>query len=127
MDKNENEFYYSYSAEKQRNIDRIIAKYTDDEENKFYQLVKLDERVETFATVVAIVYAIVSVLVFGTGMSIALSFNNIVLGSIVGLCGIIMLFFISGVRRYALDKRRKKMKPEIMALIKEINNNSNQK
>ena len=38
-----------------------------------------------------VLYAIVSFLVFGIGMSLCLVFNNIVLGTVIGLIGIVMI------------------------------------
>ncbi len=119
-DKKETGFYYSYSAERQREIDRIVTKYTDNSEDKFNELKKLDEGVESLATAVAIVYAIISVLVFGTGMSLCLAMNQMILGIIVSIVGIVMLFFIAPVRKFTLKKRRKKIRRKIMRLASEL-------
>lgn len=122
MDNNNNEkgFAFSYSAGRQREIDRIVSKYTDNREDKFQQMKKLDEGVESIATAVAIVYAIISVLVFGTGMSLSLAMNQMILGIVVGTIGLIMLFFISPVRKYTVKKRRQQIAPEILRLAEEI-------
>ncbi len=117
---NEKGFAFSYSAGRQREIDRIVSKYTDNREDKFQQMKKLDEGVESFATAVAIVYAIISVLVFGTGMSLSLAMNQMILGIVVGTIGLIMLLFISLVRKFTLKKRREKLAPKILALAEEI-------
>lgn len=122
MDKNENGFSLSYSAGRQREIDRIVSKYTDNKEDKFETLKKLDDSVESTGTAVAIFYAIVSVLIFGFGISLSLAYHNVISGAVVGLIGIVMLFFIAPVRRFVVKKRREKIAPKILELADEISN-----
>lgn len=118
----ENSFSFSYSAGRQREIDRIVSKYTDNKEDKFEQLKKLDDRVESSGTAAAIIYAIISILVFGSGMSISLAFHNVPLGAIVGLIGIVMLFFTAPLRRFVVKKQRERIAPKILELADEITN-----
>ena len=122
MDNNNNEkgFAFSYSAGRQREIDRIVSKYTDNREDKFQQMKKLDESVESTATAVAIIFAIISVLVFGSGMSLSLAMNQMVLGIVVGLLGIIMLFFISPVRKYIVKKEDRRLHLKYSPLLKKF-------
>ncbi|MBQ8502939.1 MAG: hypothetical protein IJ491_01535 [Clostridia bacterium] len=121
-EKNESGFSFSYSAGRQIEIDRIVSKYTDNKEDKFQQMKKLDDSVESLGTAIAIVYAIVSVLVFGAGMSFSLAMNQMVLGIVVGITGVVMLFFIAPVRRFVVKKRREKIAPKILELAEEISN-----
>ncbi len=119
---NENGFSYSYSAVRQREIDRIVSKYSDNKEDKFQKMKRLDDGVESFGTAVAIVYAIISVLVFGTGMSLSLAMGQMAAGIIVGVIGLIMLFFISPVRKFTVRRHRKKVAHKILKLADEISN-----
>ncbi len=120
MDKEGKGFYYSYSSVKQREIERIVSKYTDNSEMKYQQLVRLDDSVETTATVFTIIYTVVSILVFGFGLSMILVFERYIFGGFFCVLGICMLFFISKVRKAALDNRRKKVAPKILEIAKEI-------
>lgn len=119
---NENSFSFSYSAGRQREIDRIVSKYADNKEDKFQLMKKLDDSVESAGTAAAIIYAIVSTLVFGAGMSISLAFHNVPIGAVVGLIGIVMLFFTASLRRFVVKKRRQKIAPKILELAEDISN-----
>lgn len=120
MENNKNSFSYSYSAERHKEIQSIVSKYTDGTEDKFQKLKRLDEEVESTATAVSILYAIISVLVFGTGLSICLSFGRLITGSIVCVVGVIMLFFVSAVRKRILRIKRKLVRSKILRLAEEI-------
>lgn len=121
MDNNKNSFSYSYSAERQKEIQGIVSKYVDCTEDKYQQLKKLDEEVESSATAICIFYAIVSVLVFGTGLSICLAFERLIIGSIVVIAGVAMLFYISAVRKRVLKIKRNRVRAKILKLAEEIN------
>ena len=125
MEKEEKGFSFSYSSERQREIDRIVSKYTDNSESKYRQLIKLDDSVETLATTCAILWAIVSILTFGFGLSIILVFEIYFLGTVFCATGIIMLFFIPKFRNFVLAKRRKAIAPKILEIAKEISSSVN--
>jgi Flp pilus assembly protein TadB len=91
MEKQENTINIIYSAEEQKEIDSIRAKYQPGEKKQptnLDKLKKLDARVESKAMVSALSEGIISTLVLGVGMTCVLVWNQPVIGVIVGVLGL---------------------------------------
>ena len=78
------------------NTDKIIAEsiakdYVPKEDSKIKALKKLDRRAKLPATIFAYTFGIISVLVFGTGMCLAMKVigNSMALGVVLGIAGMI--------------------------------------
>ena len=63
-----NSFEYTYSAERQQEIEAIRKKYLPKEEDKMEQLRRLDQSATQKGTMAAIVVGVISALVLGVGM-----------------------------------------------------------
>ena len=61
-------------------------------------------------------FSIIGVLVFGTGLSLVLSFSKYVLGIIVGFCGLVIMGMGLFVNKAILNKLRKKYANKIIEL-----------
>ena len=119
-------FKYTYSAKEQDEIRQIRQKYQQQEEDEISRLRKLDAKVSQKATVVSLVLGIVGTLVMGTGMSFIMTeFSSwvgltgiigMVVGSILGLIGIIMVVLAYPVYNKVLKREREKIAPEILRL-----------
>ena len=115
MEKQENTVNIIYSAEEQKEIDSIRAKYQPGEKKQptnLDKLKKLDARVESKAMVSALSEGIISTLVLGVG----LVWNQPVIGVIVGIIGLAGAFFAWPLYQKVLAKEREKAAPEILRL-----------
>jgi len=119
MEKQENTVNVTYSAEEQKEIDSIRAKYQPGEKKQptnLDKLKKLDARVESKAMVSALSEGIISTLVLGVGMTCVLVWNQPVIGVIVGIIGLAGALFAWPLYQKVLAKEREKAAPEILRL-----------
>ncbi len=109
-------FEYSYSAERQSEIDAIRKKYLprEEQENKMEQLRKLDASVGTKALIASMALGILSALVFGVGMCCFL------LGALLCVVGVIGMLIAPWLYRRLVEKRKAEIAPEILRLTEEL-------
>lgn len=117
-----NVFTYQYSAQRNKEVERIREKYLPREESKLEKLKKLDSRVQTAGMIEGLTVGIIGCLIFGIGMCFGLD----VFG---GADWLSVLFCVVGAAvmapAYPIYKRiAKKTKdelvPEILKLSEEI-------
>lgn len=81
-----------YSADAQREMDAIVAKYVKQDapkqETPLDRMQKLDRAAESKAQIIGLAVGIVAALVLGLGMSCALVWGQMVVGILVGLVGL---------------------------------------
>lgn len=119
MEKQENTVNITYSAEEQKEIDSIRAKYQPGEKQQptnLDKLKKLDAKVESKAMVSALSEGIISTLVLGVGMTCVLVWNQPVIGVIVGVLGLAGALYAWPLYQKVLKKERGKAAPEILRL-----------
>ena len=119
MEKQENTVNIIYSAEEQKEIDSIRAKYQPGEKKQptnLDKLKKLDARVESVAMVSALSWGIISTLILGIGMTCVLVWNQPVIGVIVGVLGLAGALYAWPLYQKVLKKEREKAAPEILRL-----------
>lgn len=119
-------FRYVYSAKEQDEIKRIRQKYQAEEEDGISKLRKMDAKVTQKATVVSLVLGIWGALVMGAGMSLIMTelgsmvgltgITGTIVGTIIGLIGIILVALAYPVHNKVLKKEREKIAPEILRL-----------
>ena len=112
------------------NTDKIIAEsiakdYAPKESSKIVALKKLDNRAKLPATIFTYSCGIISVLVFGTGMCLAMQvigngLASMVLGIIIGIIGMIGCGVNYPIYKKMLEKGKAKYAYEIVQLAKEI-------
>lgn len=112
------------------NTDKIIAEsiakdYAPKESSKLVALKKLDNRAKLPATIFTYSCGIISALVFGTGMCLAMQvigsgIGGMVLGIIIGIVGLIGCGVNYPVYKKILENSKKKYAYEIVQLAKEI-------
>ena len=115
------------------NTDKIIAEsiakdYAPKESSKIVALKKLDNRAKLPATIFTYSCGIISALVFGTGMCLAMQvigngLSGMVLGIIVGVIGMIGCGVNYPIYKKMLEKGKSKYAFEIVQLAKEIADN----
>ena len=112
------------------NTDKIIAEsiakdYAPKESSKIVALKKLDNKAKLPATIFTYSFGIISALVFGTGMCLAMQvigsgMAGMVLGIIVGIVGLIGCGINYPIYKKMLEKGKAKYAYEIVQLAKEI-------
>ncbi len=115
-------FHYSYSAEKQNEIEAIRKKYLprEEQEDKLEQLRRLDAGVTTPGTIAAMALGIVSALVFGVGMCCFLVWNRFALGALLCVVGVVGMLAAPWLYRRLVEKRKQQIAPEILRLTDEL-------
>ena len=115
-------FHYSYSAEKQNEIEAIRKKYLprEEQEDKLEQLRRLDAGVTTPGTIAAMALGIVSALVFGVGMCSFLVWNRFALGALLCVVGVVGMLAAPWLYRRLVEKRKQQIAPEILRLTEEL-------
>lgn len=112
------------------NTDKIIAEsiakdYAPKESSKLVALKKLDNKAKLPATIFTYSCGIISSLVFGTGMCLAMQvigsgIGGMILGILVGIIGLIGCGVNYPIYKKMLEKGKKKYAYEIVQLAKEI-------
>lgn len=117
-------FNYSYSAERQSEIEAIRKKYLprEEQEDKLARLRKLDASVGTRAMIAAMTLGIVSTLIFGTGLCCFLLWSRWVTGALLCVVGVVGMLVAPWLYRRLLEKRRQEIAPEILRLAEELSN-----
>ena len=122
-----NSFEYTYSAERQQEIEAIRKKYLPKEEDKMEQLRRLHSIPTEKAQAASIAMGVLGTLILGTGMSLcmtelgaALGHLAMVIGILVGLFGLVMVALAYPVYNIVLRKERQRIAPEILRLSEEL-------
>ena len=109
------------------NTDQIYAEsiameYAPKEKSKIIALRKLDAKAKRPATIITYTFGIISTLVFGTGMCLAMQVigNSMVLGIIIGIIGMLGCGVNYPIYTKILEKSKKKYAYEIVELAREI-------
>ena len=120
-------FEYTYSAERQQEIEAIRKKYLPPEEDKMEQLRRLHSIPTQKAQAASIAIGVLGTLILGTGMSLcmtelgaALGHLAMVIGILVGLFGLVMVALAYPVYNIVLRKERQRIAPEILRLSEEL-------
>ena len=109
------------------NTDKILAEsiasnYAPKDNSKIIALKKLDNRAKLPATIFAYSCGIVSALIFGTGMSMAIGVigGSMLLGVVIGIVGLIGCGLNYPIYRRILENGKEKYAYEIVQLAREI-------
>lgn len=120
-------FEYTYSAQRQQEVEEIRKKYLPKEEDKMEQLRRLHRIPSGKARTVAIAIGVIGALILGTGMSLfmtelgaALGGLAMVIGIFVGIMGMVLIALAYPLYNHVLEKERKRIAPEILRLSDEL-------
>ncbi len=124
---NNQSFEYTYSAQRQQEVEAIRQKYLPKEEDKMELLRKLHAVPTQKAQATSLAVGIIGALVLGTGMSLCLTelgaaLGNLamLLGIVVGLVGMVLVALAYPLYSRTLKKEREKVAPEILRLTDEL-------
>ncbi len=127
----DNKFSYTYSASRQKEIERIRKKYIwdeADEHDKLDELRTIDKRVSGKASSISLCVGILSALVMGFGMSLVMTdlgkalglFMPFIMGILIGVLGMTGVMLAYPLYRLILQRERKKAAPEVIKLADEL-------
>ena len=128
MEKNQETFTYTYSAQQQEEIKNIRKKYLPPEEDKMERLRKLHHSATQKAQTWALVLGVVGALIMGSGMSLVMTdigemiglTNALIPGIVIGIIGMIPVAFAYPAYNHILKKERQRIAPEILRLSDEL-------
>ena len=115
-------FEYTYSAEKQSEIEAIRKKYLpqSEREDKLARLRKLDASLTKPGFIASMALGIASVLLFGVGMCCFLVWSLWVLGALLCVIGVAGMMVAPWLYRKLVEKRKAEIAPEILRLTEEL-------
>ena len=124
---NNQSFEYTYSAQRQQEVEAIRQKYLPKEEDKMEQLRKLHAVPTQKAQAASLAIGILGALILGTGMSFCLTEMGSALGNlamligvIIGLAGMILVALAYPIYNRTLKKERERIAPEILRMTDEL-------
>lgn len=122
-----NAFEYTYSAQRQQEVEEIRKAYLPKQEDKMDQLRKLHALPTQKAQVASIALGVTGALILGTGMSLCMTDLGAALGSLamavgipVGIAGIVLVALAYPVFKRRLKKERERIAPEVLRLTEEL-------
>lgn len=129
MKKTEYDFKYEYSAptaEERKEIESIRRNYLpENNNNSLSYLRKLDNKVKSYPTIISLVLGIVSLLIFGLGLTMILEWQMVGLGVFVGLIGLITMFFVYPIFLKVNSFLKNKYSDKILKISEELLNDEN--
>ena len=128
MEKNQETFSYTYSAQQQKEVQNIRKKYLPPEEDKMERLRKLHHSATQKAQIWALVLGVVGALVMGAGMSLVMTdigkvvglTNALIPGIVIGIIGMASVAFAYPTYNRVLQKERQRIAHEILRLSDEL-------
>lgn len=124
---NNQSFEFTYSAERQQEVEAIRKMYLPKEEDKMKQLRRLHSIPTQKAQAASIAIGVLGTLILGTGMSLcmtdlgaALGHLAMVIGILVGVLGLAMVATAYPLYNIVLRKERQRIAPEILRLSEEL-------
>ena len=128
MERNQETFSYTYSAQQQEEIKNIRKKYLPPEEDKMERLRKLHHSATQKAQTWALVLGVIGALIMGSGMSLVMTnigemiglTNTLIPGIVIGVIGMIPVGLAYPTYNRILKKERQRIAPEILRLSDEL-------
>ncbi len=122
MQQNQESFRYTYSAERQKEIQKIQNKYLPESVDKMERLRRLDAAVTRPGTVLSLILGVLGTLILGFGMCCVMLWAERLfwVGIPVGIVGIVLVSLAYPIYRIVTKKTRAKAAPEILALCEEL-------
>lgn len=125
----EQSFCYTYSAERQEEIQKIRQKYLPPEEDKMTRLRKLHRSASSRAQAWSIAVGVIGTLMLGLGMSLCMTELGtanltmelaLTLGILTGVAGMLLAALAYPVYHRVLKRERARIAPEILRLTEEL-------
>lgn len=124
MEEKNEKSIYSYSAKEQEEIKNIREKYAPqtEKESSMEQLRRLDASATKGAIITSLIFGVVSSLILGTGMWLALTLRDrlFIQGIVIGIIGIAGMIATYPIYTHMVKSKRAKLAPEILRLSDEL-------
>lgn len=122
MEEKKETFRYTYSAERQEEIDRIRQKYVPRQEDQMDRLRRLDASATRPGAVASIALGIFGTLLFGLGMTCCLVWTErwMIPGIAIGVLGMLGVAAAYPLYKAITKRQREKLAPEIIRLTDEL-------
>ena len=113
--------YYAPTEKERREAEHIRRGYISGKAvDKLSRMRELDKKVKTPPMVWSLSLGVVGTLIFGGGLSFITVSNELIIGSVLGVVGLIPVALAYPVYKKILEKGKKKYGEEIVALADEI-------
>ena len=123
-EKNKFELTYRAPSEKERKtIESIKGQYEVNSavpESAYARIVKLDKKIKSTATIVALVFGVVGALIFGTGLTMVLEWGLIYWGVLVASLGVPFIALAKPMHSILISSGKKKYGATIIRLSEEF-------
>lgn len=103
-----------------KKAEKIRSQYIAKETTKMDNLKKLDNKVKAPGKVISIILGVIGILVMGSGMSLIMVNENMQLGLMLGIPGMLVALLAYPVYSLITNGRKKKFKNEIIRLSDEV-------
>lgn len=108
------------NANEMKQAEKIRSQYIKKEATKMDNLRKLDSKVKAPGKVIASIFGVIGALVMGSGMSLIMVSENMELGLMLGIPGMIVALLAYPLYSLITNSRKKKYKNEILRLSDEV-------
>ena len=120
-------FKYTYSAPTQnerKEVESILSEYVEQpkQTDKLVELKKCHSIVKNTPVTISLVFGILSSLIFGTGLTCFLEWNNIIIGIICSVIGVGLMTFTPFLNKKLIKHYKNKYREKIIKLSNEILN-----
>lgn len=120
----ENAFVYTYSAQSNKEIEKIRSKYLPKEESKLETLIRLDKQTEKKGQAVSIALGVIGSLLLGVGMCCTMVWNTglitMVIGIVIGVLGMGIMGLAYPTYKKLTARERAKIADQMIALSNEL-------
>ena len=115
------EFNYTYSSLSQaekKQVENIKRQYgaAAQKDGDLDELLRLDKQVKTIPKTIATIVGVVGTLVLGSGMSIVMVWENVVVGSIIGAIGVLACIVAPLLHKVIFSNLKNKYSSQIIKL-----------
>ena len=117
---NDRIFRYAYSAKQNEEVRAIRSKYIPAPESKLDELRRLEQCVQKAGTMQSLLTGVIGGFIFSVGLYC--STQTLFVGSIICLCGMVMMIAAYPVYSACSRKSESKYRPRILELIAELSN-----
>ncbi len=113
---------YKVNEQDKNRAEKIRSRYVSRTDNKMEQLQKLDNKVKLPGKLLACILGVIGALVMGAGMSMVMVWENMTLGLIFGISGLIMMILAYPIYSIITNSRKKKYADDIIRLTDDLIN-----
>lgn len=120
----DNAFVYTYSAQSNKEIEKIRSKYLPKEESKLEKLIRLDQQTQKKGQAVSIALGVIGSLLLGVGMCCTMVWNvgivTMIIGILIGIFGMGIMGFAYPTYKKLTARERAKITEQMIVLSNEL-------